>query len=186
MTMRMLLKMACLLALWVTPLVATAGPCRLIDPSTCPRTSDLVRASGFAQALGHFTGDGKASYFKSDKSISSQALDGLQGPAQNAVPLADQRYLFAACPSRDCGGSAVAVILNEYGQIEGLAFSSFHCDDICDNRRYLDIYMRKDGQDATVLSALKQWATGDELRKTLWHPEADNGLDQRMDVHLLP
>jgi hypothetical protein len=158
----------------------------LIDPSTCSDARELVRASGFVQAIGHFAGDAKARYVTADRSVSSQALSAFGGATEDAVALADKRYLFSACPSRECGGSAAAIVLNEYGQIEGIAFSSFHCETGCEDFRHLDIYMRKDGQDDAVLAALKAWGTSDKLRKTLWRPEADEGIDKRMDVHLLP
>lgn len=189
--MRKLLKLACLIALaWSASLSVSAatatGPCRLIDPSTCSDARQLVRANGFVQALSHFSGDTKASYFSTDRTLSSQALSAFGGTAAPVVPLADKRYLFSACPSRDCAGNAAAIVLNEYGQIEGVAFSSFHCETGCEDYRHLDIYMRKEDQDAAVLAALKAWGTSENLRKTLPRPEADDGIDKRMDVHLLP
>ncbi len=166
---------------------ATAtGPCRMIDPSTCSDAKQLVRANGFVQALSHFSGDAKASYFSTNRTLSSQALSAFGGTAEPVLVLADKRYLFSACPSRDCAGSAAAIVLNEFGQIEGVAFSSFHCETGCEDFRHLDIYMRKDGQDDAVLAALKAWGTSDGLRKTLSRPEADDGIASRMDVHLLP
>ena len=189
--MRKLLKLACLIALaWsatVSVSAATAtGPCRLIDPSTCHDARALARANGFVQALSHFAGDAKASYFSTERSVSSQALSAFCGTAEDVVALADKRYLFSACPSRDCGGTAAAIVLNEFGQIEGMAFSSYHCETGCEDYRHLDIYMRKDVQDDAVLAALKAWGTSDNLRKTVSRPEADEGIDKRMDVHLLP
>jgi hypothetical protein len=100
--------------------------------------------------------------------------------------LADKRFLFTACPARECGGSAAAVILNEYGQIEALGFSSYHCDTACDDFRHLDFYVRKDGDNEALISELKAWGLGDPLKSTLWRPEADQGIESRVDVHLLP
>jgi hypothetical protein len=190
--MRGLLKIACLLAMLVAPWAASAagnvptGPCRLIDPSTCASTSDLVRSNGFVQALGHFADGGKASYFKSNRSISEQAVYGFGGSSDGVVVLPDKHYLFSGCPSRDCGGTAAAIVLNEYGQIEALGFSSFHCDGVCDDVRHLDFYFRKDSQDPALLAALKDWGTSDKLHKSLFHPEADDGINGRIDVHLIP
>ncbi|RAO77077.1 hypothetical protein [Dyella jiangningensis] len=189
--MRKLFTLACLVALaWsasFTVAAATAtGPCRLIDPSTCADAKELARANGFTQALSHFTGGVKASYFSTDRTVSAQALSAFGGAADHVVPLADNRYLFAACPSRECGGSAAAIVVNQYGQIEGLGFSSFHCETGCEDYRHVDIYMRKDSQDDTVVAALKAWATSDRLRQSVTRPEADEGIDKRMDVHLLP
>ena len=184
-------KLACLAALaWGASFAAAAaaapGPCRLIDPSTCSDAKELARANGFMQALSHFTGDVKASYFSTNRSVSAQALSAFGGAADRVVPLADKRYLFAACPSRECGGSAAAVVVNEYGQIEGLGFSSFHCETGCEDYRHVDIYLRKDEQDDAVIAALKAWATSDKLRQPLTRADADEGIDKRMDVHLLP
>lgn len=145
-----------------------------------------MRSNGFVQALGHFAGSVKASYFKADRSVSEQALLALGGVADKMVSLPDSHYLFSGCTTRDCGGTAAAVILNEYGQIQGLAFSSFHCESTCDELRHLDFYVRKDDQDATVLAALKAWGTGDKLHNSLYRPEADEGLDKRVDIHVLP
>ncbi|WP_430387985.1 hypothetical protein [Dyella sp. 20L07] len=190
--MRGLLRMACLVAcLVLMPLSARAaglepGPCRLIDPSTCPSANELVRSSGFVEALGHFTTGGKASYFKAHRSLSEQALSGLGGSTENAVALPNKHYLFVGCTSRECRGDATAVILNEYGQIEALGFSSFHCDAVCDEARHLDFYFRKDTQDDALLAALKSWGTGDKLHKSLLRPEVDDGIDGRMDVHVIP
>ncbi len=190
--MRRLLSFACLMALLLLlPLAASAaaapkGPCRMIDPSTCGNGNELARANGFIQALGHYAGSEKASYFKSSRSLSEQTLAGLTGAAQNVVQLSDNRYLFSGCPSRECGGNATAVVLNEYGQILGIAFSSFHCETACDDYRHLDFYFRKGDQDDTVLAALKAWGTGDKLHQSQNRPDADDGIDKRMDVHLLP
>jgi hypothetical protein len=189
--MRKLFKLACLVALaWsasFTVAAATAsGPCRLIDPSTCSDAKELARANGFTQALSHFTGDVKASYFTTNRSVSAQALSAFGNTADHVIALGDNRYLFAACPSRECDGSAVAIVVNEYGQIEGLGFSSFHCETGCEDFRHVDIYMRKDSQDDTVVAALKTWATSDRLRQTVTRRDADEGIDKRMDVHLLP
>ncbi|MHA6204499.1 hypothetical protein ACXU4B_08760 [Dyella soli] len=190
--MRRLLQVAGLIALFLlVPLSVSAagapqGPCRLIDPSTCPSASELVRAQGFVSALGHFTGAAKVSYFKSGRSLSEQALYGLGGESQNVVQLSDKRYLFAACPSRDCGGIAAAIVVNEFGQIQAVGFSSFHCESACDDYRHLDFYFRKGGEDDTVLAALKAWGTSEQLRRTLRRPEADEGIESRMDVHYLP
>lgn len=165
---------------------APAGPCRIIDPSTCSNANQLTRASGFATALGHFTGDDKVNYFRGDRTISEQALAALGGSSPAVQVLADNHYLFSACPSRECGGSAAAVIVNEYGQIEALGFSSYHCNTACDDFRHLDFYIRKDGDNTPLLAALKAWANGDALKSTMWRPEADQGIDGRTDVHTLP
>ncbi|HET6554944.1 MAG TPA: hypothetical protein VFG49_15565 [Dyella sp.] len=189
--MRKLFGLACLIALaWslsasVWAADKPAGPCRLIDPSTCSSASELSRASGFTTALGHFVGDEKASYFSSKRSLSAQALSAFSGQQYNVVLLGNGRYLYSACPARDCTGNAAAIVVDEYGKIEALGFSSFHCDTGCDDYRYLDIYVRKDGQDDAVLAALKQWGTSDRLRD-VGRPGADDGIDKRMDVHLLP
>ncbi|WP_157971328.1 hypothetical protein [Dyella sp. C9] len=188
----MLLKIACLVALLCAPLIAAAagavpsGPCRLIDPTTCSTTSDLARASGFTEALGHFASGTKASYFRSNRSLSEQLLSGLGGAAESVQALPDKNYLFAGCLSRDCGGIASAVIVNEYGQILAIGFSSFHCDSICDDQRYLDFYFRKDTQDDALVAALKSWGTSDKLHKSLIHPEADDNIEKRIDVHIIP
>lgn len=165
---------------------APVGPCRMIDPSTCANANQLAHASGFATALGHFIGNGKVTYFRSNSSVSEQALSGLGGSSPLVQTLADSRYLFSACPSRECGGSAAAIIVNEYGQIEALGFSSYHCDTACDDFRHLDFYVRKDGDNASLIAALKAWATGDALKSTMWRPEADQGIDGRTSVHTLP
>ncbi|WP_109127288.1 hypothetical protein [Dyella sp. C11] len=167
---------------------APQGPCRIIDPATCADANQLARASGFVTALGHFVGDSKVNYFRGNRSISEQAISALGGSAASVqvLSLADKHYLFSACPARDCGGSAAAVIVNEYGQIEAVAFSSFHCDTACDDVRHLDFYVRKDGDNTPLIAALKAWGTGDPLKSTVWRPEADQGLDGRMDVHTLP
>ncbi|WP_199099693.1 hypothetical protein [Dyella sp. ASV21] len=188
--MRGLLRIACLIA-WLLLLpcsvaLAAPGPCRLIDPSTCPNANELARSNGFVQALGHFTTDSKASYFKSNRSLTEQAMSGLGGSGDSMVALPDRRFLFVGCPSRDCRGNATAIILNEYGQIEALGFSSFHCQDVCDDTRHLDFYFRKDSQDDALLATLKAWGTSDKLRRSLLHPEADDGIDSRMDVHVIP
>lgn len=190
--MRGLLKMALLAALLFAPMILAAagvvppGPCRLIDPTTCPTNNELARASGFTQALGHFVSGSKASYFKPNRPLSEQVLQGLGGPTENVVALPDKHYLFSGCLSRDCGGIASAVIVNEFGQIEAVGFSSFHCDTVCDESRYLDFYFRKDTQDEALLSALKAWGTSDKLHGSLFHASSDDGLDGRMDVHLIP
>lgn len=165
---------------------APVGPCRMIDPSTCANANQLVRANGFVTALGHFAGSGKVNYFRGNRTVSEQALDGLGGSSATVQVLGGNRYLFSACPARDCGGSAAAIIVNEYGQIEALGFSSFHCDTACDDFRHLDFYVRKDGDNDALVAALKTWGTSDPLKSTLWRPEADQGLDGRMDVHTLP
>ncbi|QNK02639.1 hypothetical protein [Dyella telluris] len=165
---------------------AAHGPCRLIDPSTCSDANQLSRANGFATALGHFAGDGKVNYFRGNRSVSEQALSGLGGSSPTVQVLSDNRFLFTACPARECGGSATAVIVNEYGQIEALGFSSYHCDTACDDFRHLDFYVRKDGDNATLIAALQAWGTGDALKATMWRPEADQGIDKRTDVHTLP
>lgn len=190
--MRRLIKAACLLALLIAPLAASAagtmpsGPCRLIDPSTCPNTSELMRSTGFVQALGHFAEGVKASYFKANRSLSEQAASALGGQSDHVVVLDGKRYLFSGCPSHDCRGNAAAVILNEYGQIEAVGISSFHCDVQCDDARHLDFYIKTDAQDDTVLAALKTWGTSDTIRNGLFHPESDDGIAGRVDVHLIP
>lgn len=190
--MRKLWKLACLVVLaWGATFTTFAtsaprGPCRLIDPSTCADAKELARAKGFMQELAHFIGDAKASYFSTDRTVSSQAMSAFSGAPDGMTQLSPNRYLFAACPDRECDGSAAAIMLNEYGQIKGLVFSSFHCETGCEDYRHVDIYMRKDDQDDGVLAALKAWATSDKLRKTVGRPEADEGIDKRMDVHLIP
>jgi hypothetical protein len=189
---RLLLKSAYLVALLIAPALVSAagtlpaGPCRLIDPSTCSNTNELVKSSGFAQALGHFANSAKASYFRSNRSLSEQALTALGGAPENVVRLEDKHFLFAAAPPHDRGGDAAVVILNEFGQIEALGFSSFHCDVSCEDHRYLDFYVRKDAQDEAVLAALKTWGTSDKIHKAVWRSDADDGLDGRMALHLLP
>ncbi|MFC4525405.1 hypothetical protein ISN76_04055 [Dyella halodurans] len=189
---RLLIKSACLVAVLIAPSLAAAagtsppGPCRLIDPSTCPNANELVKSSGFAQALGHFANSAKANYFRSNRSLSEQALTVLGGTPEHVVLLDDKRFLFAAVPSHDRGGDAAVVILNEFGQIQALGFSSFHCDVACEDHRYLDFYVRKDTQDEAVLAALKTWGTSDRIRKALWRSDADDGLDGRTAVHVLP
>jgi len=163
-----------------------AGPCRIIDPSTCANANQLAHANGFVTALGHFAGDNKVNYFRGSRSVSDQALSALGGSSASVQLLADNRYLFTACPARECGGSAAAVIVNEYGQIEALGFSSYHCDTACDDFRHLDFYVRKDGDNQALIAALKAWGTGDPLKSTVWRPEADHGIENRMDVHTLP
>lgn len=165
---------------------APAGPCRMIDPSTCANANQLAHASGFVTALGHFVGDDKVNYFRGSRSVSEQALSALGGSSATVQLLADNRYLFTACPARECGGSAAAVIVNEYGQIEALGFSSYHCDTACDDFRHLDFYVRKSGDNVPLIAALKAWGTGDPLKSTLWRPEADQGIENRTDVHTLP
>jgi len=165
---------------------APVGPCRMIDPTTCANANQLARASGFATALGHFAGGSKVSYFQGNRSVSEQALAALGGSSPSVQTLANDRYLFSACPTRECGGSAAAIIVNEYGQIEALGFSSYHCDTACDDFRHLDFYVRKDGDNATLVAALKAWATADALKSTMWRPDADQGLDGRINVHTLP
>lgn len=165
---------------------APVGPCRMIDPTTCANANELARANGFTQALVHFTGTSKVNYFRGSRPLDDQALSALGGSSAAVQELADKRFLFSACPARDCGGSAAAIIVNEYGQIEALGFSSFHCDTACDDYRHLDFYVRKDGDNDTLIAALKAWGTGDALKRTMWRPEADDGIDQRMDVHTLP
>ncbi|AIF49268.1 hypothetical protein [Dyella japonica] len=191
--MSKLMRIVCLvLLLAIVPcsvFAATAapvGPCRMIDPSTCADANQLVRASGFVTALGHFAGDSKVNYFRGSRSVSEQALAALGGSSPAVQALADNHYLFTACPTRECGGSAAAIIVNEYGQIEALGFSSYHCDTACDDFRHLDFYVRKDGDNAPLIAALKAWSTGDALKSTMWRPEADQGLDKRTDVHTLP
>ena len=189
---RLLIKSACLVAVLVAPSLALAagtlppGSCRLIDPSTCPNANELAKSSGFAQALGHFVNSAKANYFRSNRSLSEQALAALGGTPAQVVLLDDKRFLFAAVPSHDRGGDAAVVILNEFGQIQALGFSSFHCDVACEDHRYLDFYVRKDTQDETVLAALKTWGTSERIRKSLWRSDADDGLDGRTAVHVLP
>lgn len=165
---------------------APAGPCRIIDPSTCANANQLAHANGFVTALGHFAGDSKVNYFRGSRSVSDQALSALGGSSASVQLLADNRYLFTACPARECGGSAAAVIVNEYGQIEALGFSSYHCDTACDDFRHLDFYVRKNGDNQALIAALKAWGTGDPLKSTLWRPEADQGIENRTDVHTLP
>jgi len=165
---------------------APAGPCRMIDPSTCANANQLAHASGFVTALGHFVGDNKVNYFRGSRSVSEQALSALGGSSATVQVLADNRYLFTACPARECGGSAAAIIVNEYGQIEALGFSSYHCDTACDDFRHLDFYVRKSGDNVPLIAALKAWGMGDPLKSTLWRPEADQGIENRMDVHTLP
>ena len=190
--MRRLIKAACLLALLIAPFAASAagsmpsGPCRLIDPSTCPNTGELVHAQGFVQALGHFAEGMKVGYFKADRTLSEQAASALTGQSANVVVLDGKRYLFSGCPSHDCRGNAAAVVLNEYGQIEALGISSFHCGAQCDDVRHLDFYIKTDAQDDTVVAALKAWGTSDNIRNGLFHPEADDGIAARTDVHLIP
>lgn len=188
-----LMRIVCLvLLLCVVPwtvfaaTAAPAGPCRMIDPSTCANANQLIRANGFVTALGHFAGSDKVNYFRGNRTVSEQALDGLGGSSATVTVLADKRYLFSACPGRDCGGSAAAIIVNEYGQIEAIGFSSFHCDTACDDFRHLDFYVRKDGDNDVLVAALKAWGTGDPLKSTVWRPEADQGIDARMNVHTLP
>lgn len=189
---RLIIKVATLMAILVAPLVASAagtvpsGPCRLIDPTTCPNATELAKSSGFAQALGHFANSAKASYFRSNRSLSEQALTALGGTPDNVVLLEDKRFLFAAAPPHDRGGDAAVVILNEFGQIEALGFSSFHCDVSCEDHRYLDFYVKKDTQDVTVLAALKTWGTSDKIHQSVWRSDADDGLDGRTAVHVLP
>ena len=165
---------------------APAGPCRIIDPSTCANANQLAHANGFVTALGHFAGDDRVNYFRGSRSVSDQALSALGGSSATVQLLADNRYLFTACPARECGGSAAAIIVNEYGQIEALGFSSYHCDTACDDFRHLDFYVRKDGDNQALIAALKAWGTGDPLKSTVWRPEADQGIENRMDVHTLP
>jgi len=191
--MRKLTRIVCLLLLLsIVPcslFAATAapvGPCRMIDPSTCANANQLAHANGFVTALGHFAGDDKVNYFRGSRSVSEQALSALGGSSPSVQVLADNHYLFAACPARECGGSAAAIIVNEYGQIEALGFSSYHCDTACDDYRHLDFYVRKDGDNQPLIAALKAWGTGDPLKSTLWRPEADQGIESRMDVHTLP
>lgn len=184
--LRIACLMACLLCLPWSIAAAAPGACRLIDPSTCANANELVRSNGFVQALGHFTIDGKASYFKSNRSLTEQAMTSLGGSSDGVVNLPDKRFLFVGCPSRDCRGNGAAIILNEYGQIEALAFSSFHCNDICDEARHLDFYVRKDNQDEALLATLKSWGTSEKLHNALLNPDADDGIDARMDVHVIP
>ncbi|MET3652672.1 hypothetical protein [Dyella japonica] len=158
----------------------------MIDPSTCANANQLAHASGFVTALGHFVGDNKVNYFRGSRSVSEQALSALGGSSATVQVLADNRYLFTACPARECGGSAAAIIVNEYGQIEALGFSSYHCDTACDDFRHLDFYVRKSGDNVPLIAALKAWGMGDPLKSTLWRPEADQGIENRMDVHTLP
>ncbi len=189
---RLLVKSACLIAVLIAPSLALAagtlspGPCRLIDPSTCSNANELVKSSGFAQALGHFANSAKANYFRSNRTLGEQALTALGGAPEEVVLLGDKRFLFAATPPHDRGGDAAVVILNEFGQIQALGFSSFHCGVTCEDHRYLDFYVRKDTQDETVLAALKTWGTSDRIRKALWRSDADDGLGGRTAVHVLP
>jgi hypothetical protein len=168
--------------------VVAASPihCSIGDPTTCPSTSDLAWSPGFSAAITRFAGNKKVSYFRSNRSLSEQALSGLGGPPEERVELPGKRYLFSACPLHDCAGNAVAVILDAQGAIQALGFSSFHCEQKCDlSHRHLDFYLHQGARDESLVIALRAWGTGEQIRTLLHDPTVDDRINERTDIHFL-
>src|SRR5271166_1696657 len=146
-----------LLAVMALRVASASDSCVMTKPSSCSNTSWLSRSPGFATKVKQFIGGSEVNYFRAAKTLTWQALYGLGGPPQERLPLPDNRHLFGACPAHDCGGQAAAIILDDYGTIEAIGFSSFHC---CEphtrlDHRYLDLYVRRGASADKLIAELK-------------------------------
>jgi hypothetical protein len=132
-------------------------------------------------------GAGRASYFRRNGTLGSQALFGLHGPPEERKSVAGNLFLFGACPAHQCGGQAAAVILNNLGVVKAMGFSSFHCEARCDlGHRYLDFYVARGPASDLLVSALVEWGRGSSIRALLEDPHVDDGIEGRTVTHLLP
>lgn len=185
-TLRALLFMAAM-ACSFSAVAGTTVNCTPSTPAHCTSVNPLVWSATFRQRIRNFLGDTQVSYFQADQPLATQALLGLGGPPDPPVLLRGGRYLFSACPPHDCGGNSAATILDGVGRVLAVGISSFHCDDSCDlDHRFVDIYVRGQHPDASLIAALKTWASSPSVRSLLSDPGVDNGLPERTSVHLLP
>ncbi|HEU4669141.1 MAG TPA: hypothetical protein VFR91_00410 [Dyella sp.] len=182
--LRALVLMAALACSSHAVAMSTAA-CTATKPAHCTSVNPLVWSVTFRQRIGHFLGNAKVSYFQADRPLASQALLGLGGPPDPPVALGGGRYLFSACPPHDCGGNAAATILDGSGRVLAVGFSSFHCSEGCESERYVDLYVRGPQADASLVAALKAWATGPRVRSLLADPGVDEALGERTAIHLL-
>jgi hypothetical protein len=160
--------------------------CTLNKPLSCPNIGYLHWASGFAGAVTQFIGAGKASYFRRNGKLSSQALFGLSGPPDERKAMPGDLFLFSACPAHQCFGQAAAVVLDKNGIIKAIGFSSFHCAERCDfEHRYLDFYVDRGHNSDSINSALLSWGTGSTIRVLLEDPHVDDGIEARTATHLM-
>lgn len=160
--------------------------CTLGTPLSCQNTGYLSWAPGFAAAITHFFGSRKASYFRGNGKLSSQALIGLSGPPDERKSVPGGLFLFSACPAHQCFGQAAAVVLDKEGIVEAIGFSSFHCGKRCDfEHRYLDLYVARGPNSDTIVSALLSWGTGSRIRALLQDPHLDDGIEGRTVTHPL-
>jgi hypothetical protein len=161
--------------------------CTLSKPLSCPNTSYLSWSPGFAAAVTQFFGSGKASYFRGNGKLSSQALFGLSGPPDERKSVPGGLFIFSACPAHQCFGQAAAVVLNKQGIVKAIGFSSFHCRERCEfEHRYLDLYIARGADSDSTISALLSWGTGSSIRALLEDPHADDGIEGRTVTHQLP
>jgi hypothetical protein len=160
--------------------------CTLSKPSSCPNTSYLSWSPGFSAAVTQFIGGGKASYFRRNGTLSSQALFGLGGPPDERKAVPGGLFLFSACPAHQCFGQAAAVVLDKQGIVKGVGFSSFHCGERCDfEHRYLDFYVARGPNSDSIISALLSWGTGSTIRVLVEDPHVDDGIEGRTVTHLM-
>lgn len=183
-------SLATVLAASVSSAQSTQGlpiHCVLSNPTSCLDISALWWSPEFTKAVTRFAGNERASYFRHDKTLSSQALFGLRGPPESRISLPGGFYLFAACPAHECGGQAAAMVLDEHGKIRGIGFSSFHCAPRCDfDHRYLDFYVRRGPSAETIASELSTWGRADHIHSLIQNPQADDEIEHRTSAHLLP
>src|SRR5450631_222319 len=121
-----IISLATVLAASLSSAQSTPGlpyHCVFSNRTSCPDISALWWSPVFTKAVTRFAGTERASYFRHDKTLSSQALFGLRGPPESRISLPGGLYLFAACPAHECGGQAAAMVLDEHGNIRGIGFS---------------------------------------------------------------
>jgi len=182
--------LATVLSVGVSSAQSTQGlpnHCVFSNPKSCPDISALWSSPGFTEAVTRFAGNERASYFRHDKTLGSQALFGLRGPPEARISLPGGFYLFAACPVHECGGQAAAMVADEHGNISGIGFSSFHCAPRCDfGHRYLDLYVRRGSSAEAITSELSTWGRADHIHSLVQNPQADGDIEHRTSIHLLP
>ncbi len=184
----LVLSLICLLVAMRDEVAAgTPVACALRDPLSCSNTNSLSWAPGFGAAISGFFGNRMASYFVGNTALSSQALDGLGGPPAERKSLSSGLFLFSACPAHNCGGQAVAVVLDNHGQIKAVGFSSFHCETQCDvDHRYLDFYVARGPMSDSIVSSLSAWGSSQSIRDALTDAHVDDGIAKRTVTHLVP
>jgi len=158
--------------------------CVLQNPLSCPSVNFMPPE--LWKAVSQFLRSEEGRYFPNERDLPSQAGYGLGGPPDDRKDLGGGMFLFAACPPHDCGGQAVAVVLDKRGVVKGFGFSSFHCgaDSPCNfDHRYLDFYVRRDSNAVDVIAALSDW--GIHSVPHVHDAKVNEGISERTITHYL-